>query len=249
MSDHILTRDLQDYLLVTAVALGVGGSTVATRFHQRWLAKRHMSFTVVYSVTLIVAITCGTLALRTIPLLLPPLLHVPIDLGLGFIIGRGAFAIDRAINRRWQRSDRGRPTQPVAPRTEQRVWRATEAVTRAPTGEPESRTNLVLIAVLEEAVFRGVLVRAALSVSSVPLTIALLGGIAGVFALEHLPFGWSHVAGKIPFSIAVTAGAVLLGSSIMPIVAHTTLNLLVFRYLQETRRLSVNRMAPVRGPF
>jgi len=250
MSDLILTPDLQRYLLAAAVVLGVGGSTVATRLHQRWMAIHGVSFTAVYGVTLIVAIVCGTLALGTVPLLLPSVVRLPIDLALGLVIGGGAFAIDRAINRRWQRRDLRRlSSQPVIPRNEQRVWRATSAPAHVSATEPASRRDLVVIAVLEEVVFRGVLIRIALSVTSTAVIGMLLLAITVVFALEHLHFGWSHVAGKLPFSAAVTVAAAVLGSTVIPIAAHLTLNLLVFRHLQQTRRLAVNRVAAVRAPF
>jgi small-conductance mechanosensitive channel len=250
MSDLILTPDLQRYLLAAAVVLGVGGSTVATRLHQRWLAIHGLSFTAVYSGTLIVAIVCGGLTFGGVPLFLPPVARLPIDLALGMVIGWGAFAIDRAINRRWQRRELRRPpSQPVAARNEQRVWRAAAVQAHASLAEPGSRRDLLVIAVLEEVVFRGVLVRIALSALSRPVIGVLLLAITVVFALEHLHFGWSHVAGKLPFSAAATVGAAILGSTVMPIAAHVTLNLLVFRHLQEARRLTVNRIATVRAPF
>jgi len=250
MSALILTHDLHWYLLTTTVVLGVGGSTVATRLHQRWLAVHGVSFTVVYGVTLIVAIVCGTLTLYGVPLLLPPVVQWPVDIALGMVVGWGAFVADRAINRRCQRRELGRrPSQAAASGGEQRVWRAMAAPANAPAGEPASRRDLLVIAVLEEVVFRGVLVRFALSMDATPLIGALLVAIAGVFALEHLHFGWSHVAGKLPFSAVVTIGAVVLGSSVMPIAAHVMLNLLVFRHLRETSRLTVHRMARVRAPF
>jgi hypothetical protein len=250
MSDLTLTPDLRYYLLAAAVVLGVGGSTVATRLRQRWLVFHGVSFAVVYGVTLALAVACGAMAFGGAPLLLSPVTRWPVDVALGIIVGWAGFAADRAINRRWRRRELGRrPSRPVGSRSEQRVWRAMAAPADVSTGEPSSMRDVLAIAVLEEAVFRGVLLRFALSTEATPLVAALLVAIIGVFALEHVHFGWSHVAGKLPYSAAVTVGAVGLGSSVMAIAAHVVLNLLIFRHLREVHRLATRCIAPVRAPF
>lgn len=242
--------ELPHYLLTTAIVLGIGGPTVATRLHQRWLAARGASFTAVYATVLMIVIGCGASVFRGVPLLLPATVRWPLDAVLGLIVGWGAFATDRAINRRWQRRELRRGTgQATARPNEQRVWRALATPGQSPVRDSISLLDLLVLAALEEAVFRGVLVRVVLSVDVLAVAGALLVALAGVFALEHLPFGWSHVVGKLPFSAAVTAGAVVLGSSLMPIAAHLTLNLLVHRHLRNTRRGGVHRGALARAPF
>lgn len=84
-------------------------------------------------------------------------------------------------------------------------------------------------AVLEEAVYRGVLGRLGLD----------LGGVAGAalivlavvaFCLAHLPFGWPQALAKLPLSLMTAAAFLLSGGIVAGLVGHALFNWEYWRY-------------------
>jgi membrane protease YdiL (CAAX protease family) len=98
------------------------------------------------------------------------------------------------------------------------------------------RTVLV-VAVAEEAFYRGVLLQAAL-LAPAWLVPALVAGSIVLFALAHVAFGWTHVVSKAPLGV-LTAGAVLaLGTLLPALIAHVWFNYSVVRDIEASGGVS-----------
>jgi hypothetical protein len=86
-----------------------------------------------------------------------------------------------------------------------------------------------LAAVLEEVLFRGVLVDLALGLPWPALAGVCLAATAAVFALTHLQLGWGEVLAKLPLAVVTLAAALLLRSVLPAVIAHLWFNLQAWR--------------------
>ncbi|MFI0220374.1 CPBP family intramembrane glutamic endopeptidase [Streptomyces lydicus] len=96
----------------------------------------------------------------------------------------------------------------------------------------ETRVGLGVLlagAVLEEAVFRGVLGRMALDAPDAAGT-ALTGLAVAAFCLSHLPFGWPQVIAKLPLSLLAMSTVLLTGGIAAAVVGHVLFNWNYWRY-------------------
>ncbi|MEU5545105.1 CPBP family intramembrane glutamic endopeptidase [Streptomyces sioyaensis] len=96
----------------------------------------------------------------------------------------------------------------------------------------ETRVGLGVLlagAVLEEAVFRGVLGRMALDAPGVAGTALAVLAVAA-FCLSHLPFGWPQVLAKLPLSLLAMATVLLTGGIAAAVVSHVLFNWNYWRY-------------------
>ncbi|MFF9350082.1 CPBP family intramembrane glutamic endopeptidase [Streptomyces sp. NPDC014734] len=84
-------------------------------------------------------------------------------------------------------------------------------------------------AVLEEAVFRGVLGRLGLDLGGLSGAALIVLAMAA-FCLTHLPFGWPQALAKLPLSFMTTAAFLLSGGIVAGLVAHTLFNWEYWRY-------------------
>jgi len=265
MSALILTPEARHYLIAIVMVLGLSGSTVADRLYQRWLFRSRLSFSSTYAWVLCVTIVLGSRVTDLRALLATGPLRAAAAGSLGCALGWIAFVIDRAINRRVQRRSLRQRQQAASQRSqnrEARVLRALAAAGTAGAGERGAQqralaaessrgiglTGLLAIAALEEAVFRGVLLALALSIAPAVLAWCALLLVTLVFAVQHVHFGWSHVLGKLPFSLLVTLGTVMSGTLLLPIAAHVTLNVLVYQYVKQLSQ-STTRLAASAVPL
>lgn len=90
-------------------------------------------------------------------------------------------------------------------------------------------TWLVVVAVLEEVIYRGLLVRACFLLPTVSWVVAALVASAVLFALAHLRYGWTHVLAKLPLGALTLTAAVGLGTVWPAVVTHVVFNLKVLR--------------------
>lgn len=88
---------------------------------------------------------------------------------------------------------------------------------------------LLLAAVAEECVFRGVLTGAVLGVSWFPGRLAGLGAVMAMFCLSHLYFGWAQVAAKVPLAVLATVLVLVTGTIAGAVLAHVVVNTRVWR--------------------
>jgi membrane protease YdiL (CAAX protease family) len=88
---------------------------------------------------------------------------------------------------------------------------------------------LIVVAILEEVVFRGLLVQVCLELPDTALIVAVLSGSLVMFSLSHLSFGWPHVVGKFPLGVVTLVGTLALGTVLPAIIAHVMFNSQVWR--------------------
>jgi membrane protease YdiL (CAAX protease family) len=111
---------------------------------------------------------------------------------------------------------------------------------RRPTASPIRRVStltaplrllalLVSAAVLEETLFRGVLVELALGVHPWPVAAISVAVTAALFALMHIPFGLVEVLSKLPLSILALATVLALGTVVPAMLAHVLFNVWMWR--------------------
>jgi hypothetical protein len=91
--------------------------------------------------------------------------------------------------------------------------------------------TVVVIAVLEEAFYRGVLLRSALGASSWWADLLLVGGTLLAFSLSHVYFGWAHVLAKTPLGVMALVSVLTVGSLLPAVTAHVLFNVSVWRDL------------------
>ena len=92
---------------------------------------------------------------------------------------------------------------------------------------------MAAVAVLEELIYRGFLVRSAFLLPALPLAAGAIVGIVLIFALAHLQFGWEHVMAKLPLSALAMVAVVLLGTVLPAVVAHVLFNVKLAREAAE----------------
>jgi membrane protease YdiL (CAAX protease family) len=102
---------------------------------------------------------------------------------------------------------------------------------RTPAARPSSNKKvlftlwiLILIAVLEEIIFRGFLVEACLMISQPSLRAAALAGTVVVFGIGHVQFGWTQVFAKLPLGALAMASVLSLKTVLPAIFIHALFN-------------------------
>jgi membrane protease YdiL (CAAX protease family) len=102
----------------------------------------------------------------------------------------------------------------------------TKARSARTLGAHGGRARYVLIAIVEEVFYRGLLLQLALSLARWPVQWLAVAAVVIWFAAIHVEtsFIW-----KLPLSLALTALALVSGSILPAITAHITYNLMVLR--------------------
>jgi len=250
-----------------AIVYGLAAFATASWVHGRWFGRRPggATFYDVYLLVLAFASACGWLAFG-----LPArdwsalaLIAIP----AGAVAGQAAVVADRAIVRTLvRRAVVGTPGGPggarrprgpaLDPQARSLVMPARRAprsskvalifrkarMSRAATGE-QTLAALVGLAILEELVYRDVLLRASLALPGVVLDALALAGTLIAFALAHVDHGWPHVLAKLPLG-ALCLLLVLASSSVLPAIAtHLVFNV---RAWHDRRPLDASRASPQR---
>jgi membrane protease YdiL (CAAX protease family) len=92
--------------------------------------------------------------------------------------------------------------------------------------------TIVAVAVLEEAVYRGVLLTLCVAIAAPALSALAVAASLAAFALAHVPFGWAHVAAKCPLG-ALSLVAMAVGGLPAAAAVHVTFNVLVWNDVRE----------------
>jgi hypothetical protein len=236
---------------VAAVLGSLGSGSLAVVVRARFAVLRSGPFLPVYAAVLACVVVPGAFVLPIAWAGHRWSLAVAIPLGL--VAGEAARLADRAVVRRLLRR-----RQPITPPSagESRltgvrpagVGAAAPAPPRDPPAGPGRAAEsgraadtafglgwTLLVAVLEELAHRGLVVAACLRLHPASAAAAALLGAACWFGLLHLPFGWAHVAGKVPLGLLATAAALGAGTVFAAVVAHLWFNL---RTWSETRTAS-----------
>jgi membrane protease YdiL (CAAX protease family) len=215
-----LTPDVETYAVAGIAVYALACGPLAEYLHSSWPRARRPRFLLVY-----VGVMAAIAAVALVVLELPSVTGgSPVALSLAFPVGMtiGFLAIRwDALVRRTARARARRDARKRAVRVESRPAAA------APGGEqPGSVSTLALllaVAILEEVLFRGVLVDLALSLSS-PAAVACVAGTLAAFALSHVYWGWSEVASKGMLGALALVSVLALGTVVPAVVAHAVLN-------------------------
>jgi membrane protease YdiL (CAAX protease family) len=242
------------YSTVVLLLSGLACFSLATHIHSRWLAARGVSFAAVHCSVLAVICAAGTTVVSPAALLPRSLERAAFSLAAGAAAGWLSVRADRAVVRFLSRREllRGRRvTEHAAGASRRRfahdvsttlrpvtmavrgsgVSRRTVGLIRSEAVRPYSGGGPVLLAAflvsgaLEEVVFRGLLLQLVLRLHHVAAVAAAVAGLAAMFALGHIFFGWAHVLAKTPLSILTTIVTLALGSVLAAIAAHVVFNL------------------------
>ncbi|GAA2786902.1 CPBP family intramembrane glutamic endopeptidase [Crossiella cryophila] len=245
---HTLTPEQQAYALAVLALLGMGCLTLAAHLRTRWLERFGVGFLPAHVVTMAVLCGCGLLLLGPAGILTSSigatLLAVPLGLAGGVAVIWADGAILRGLSGRRGGNTRRRAVRgggegvhrvrPV-PLGDQAARRRTIGIFKvtgsfAPSAE-DYRVGLgwlLGVAVLEEIVFRGLLIRLT---QLLPEGTQWLGAVAVtvLFALTHVFFGWDQVLAKLPLAAVALGLALTTGAVLAPALAHALFNLHVWR--------------------
>lgn len=94
--------------------------------------------------------------------------------------------------------------------------------------------SVSLVAVLEELLFRGILVNAIFLVPGPSLKAALLLVNVFLFGLVHLSLGWDQVMAKTVLGALTTFALLVFGSLVFPILIHLFIN--IYAYQENKNR-------------
>jgi len=117
------------------------------------------------------------------------------------------------------------------------------------TGGPMPLALLATAAVLEELVYRGILVRLALDQEAGAMVVLCLAGGTVAFILGHGFLGWTQLVAKIPLGVAALGLRLATGTVLAPAVAHALFNASAWRQRRDwtphqVRDLSAARRLP-----
>jgi membrane protease YdiL (CAAX protease family) len=261
MKSPIPILEADSFGLVILVVYSLCSFSLASTLHSRWLAKRNVDFFLVYTAVLVLTVAWGCALLGFGWMAGGTPLWWALGLPLGGGLGLLAERLDRAIVRRFARRNlagSGRPARldsqartrvvtQVTPltRPSRRGVRSVQSHHLAVENLRPVLWSMVTIAILEELVFRGVLVQLCFLVGDAYLRGALLLLTTVVFALSHIQFGWPHVWGKAPLGLFALLATLLTGSILPAILAHLLFNVRAWQALRN--QPVINQRTGTRG--
>jgi membrane protease YdiL (CAAX protease family) len=103
---------------------------------------------------------------------------------------------------------------------------------------------LLVAAVAEECVFRGVLTATVMGISWLPGRLAGLVAVMALFCLSHLYFGWAQVAAKAPLSVIATILVLATGAIVGAVLVHAVVNTRAWRAARQHGSAAPDRAGP-----
>jgi hypothetical protein len=223
-----LTPEAHVYVVATIVVLSLASGSAAIQAQGLWPPARRPPFLVVYVLTM-AAVAAAGLALLTVP---SAWVSSPQTLGLsvfaGLVAGAGAWRCDSALRRELQRRER-HPTE-VLPRpalVSSRPLGPAQAAMRTATVPTTGLSTLALllaVALLEEILYRGVVVDLSLQLSSRALAALCITASVAAFAAAHVYAGWPETLAKIPLGVAALFASLPFHAVAGAIAAHMVFN-------------------------
>lgn len=246
---------MDPYRLAIFVVYGLSSHSLAAHLHSRWLHGRGIiSYTAAYAAVMGFTVFWGFTIFSPRELVGDSVnawvVSLPLGVVIGVIAGWSDRAIVRSLSRRRFVDEMG--GQPIVRRTGQRSHRvrrvthfpvAGQLARRRALGLPGAQQTmwpsagdrpfgllpLLVVATLEELIYRGLLVQAALLLPSDFMVALALAGSVISFALSHISFGWPHVAAKLPLSALALIAVISLGTVLPAILAHLVFNARIWR--------------------
>jgi hypothetical protein len=240
MRIHTLIPEAASYGIAILVLYGLGCFALAAQVHERWLSGTSAGFLQVHAAVATVIVLWGVMVLDPMPVLGNSVGMLLLAFPVGLAVGIVARLADRAILRRLTRWQLIRRPSPRSGNMSHRPQ-----VSNLPTSERRAEFKvawLVVVAVLEELIYRGFLVRTAFLLPAPLLVAGAIVGIVLIFALAHLQFGWEHVMAKLPLSALAMGTVLFLGSVLPAVVAHALFNVKLAREAVERSESAAQAM-------
>jgi hypothetical protein len=266
MRSHTLIPEAYSYGIAILILYSLGSFSLAAQIHARWLAPGRISLMVTYCAVMAFAAIWGLLIFEPGQIFGGSAAVWILSIPVGLVAGLLAVWSDQAIVRRLSRREpplrtprlNGEDLRPNSARRESnlpylgdvpeiRLTTRGKAVgaprlqgeLQSPEGRRFGLSSVVLAAVLEEIVYRGLLVQVCFLIPN-GLWVGLgLAATTLFFSLSHLPFGWPQVAAKSPLGLLALSAALSLGSVLPAIAAHLVFNLKIWKNLTEGPSLEV----------
>jgi hypothetical protein len=203
-----LTPDLRAYVVAAVAVYSLACAPTAALVQSLWPTQRRPAFLPVYVGTLVAVAAVAAVALR-----LPGLRWSSWTLAallVGLFAGEVAVRADAWIRRRLTR--RARYTPVMRP-----------AVAAPPTAAHATLALLLAVAVVEEVLYRGVLVDLSLELP-VAAAAACIAATVLAFAAAHVYWGWIEMLAKLPLGLAALAASLPFRVVLGAIAAHVVFN-------------------------
>jgi len=206
-----LTPDLRAYVVAAVAVYSLACAPTAALLQSLWPARRCPPFLPLYVGTLLAVAVVAAAALR-----LPYLrwsLWTPVAVLVGLAAGEAAVIADAGIRRALTRRTRFGPAMRLAP----------PPATAAPAASGGALAFLLTVAVLEETLYRGVLVDLSLELP-VAAAAACVAATVAAFAAAHVYWGWVEMVAKLPLGLAALLASLPFRVVLGAIAAHVFFN-------------------------
>lgn len=249
MRSPTLIPELDPYLLAILVSYCLCSFSLASWLHARWLSATQFDFYAVYAAVLALTVSAGFLLLGGAWVGTASAFGLILAWPLGAALGLLAERLDRGIVRRLARGEGAQRSRPrvvdaqsrtrivsqVSPltRATSRGLRTAKSHRLAPENLKPSLSLMLIIAALEELIFRGLLLGLATLSPNLWIYGACVLGTLAVFACSHIQFGWPHVFGKAPLGALCLLATLISGNVLTAVVAHVFFNLRAFWALRS----------------
>jgi Type II CAAX prenyl endopeptidase Rce1-like len=237
---------MRDYALTALFLWGTTGMAVASHVHGRWLEdRRKVSTVTVYLIVLGLVAGSGMAVLGTAVVWNGDWMGLGASLPIGLLVGMLAWHSDVHLGRTLAPRTRTTPRRPVHVSRVRPIGMASGsraahrvAVNRWGARDRDAATQITLTrllagAMLEEIVYRGVLVQIAITEASRWATVPLLLIAVVAFGVSHLPFGWSQALAKLPLSILAMAATLATGTIVAAVIGHVLFNYRVWLHYRR----------------
>ena len=255
MIAHTLIPERDTYALAILILYGMSAHAVASFAYTSYFAQRHINFWLVYNGVMLCVLGWGSLLFDLRQLFGDSALMLVVSVPVGLATGIISTSLDRKITRQLlqRRAAGARPLRSTRQIPRPLVVRSVGApgssgtakkkmsarqqdrqrVLREVDAQPPGLRSTSGVAILEELLYRGLLVRACFLLPSIILAAPALLATSLIFALSHIRYGWPHALAKLPLSLLCLLVVLATGSVLGAIVAHLYFNIRVWNDQQH----------------
>ncbi len=232
-----LTPDQHAYAVALVCVYTLSCAPAAALVLSRWPTPRRPRFLVVHITALAAISAAAFLTLRLPSLTQASKTAIGVSVVLGVPAGVLAGWADDEVRRRLRRLDRRERQRAATASGRRSAGDARRSPTPPAAAAPRSTGTdalwiLLAVAILEEILFRGVLVDLARTLP-VALAVACIAATTLLFAGSHVYQGWQEVLAKLPLGIAALAASLPLQTVVGAIVAHSIFNALAWNAARQ----------------
>jgi hypothetical protein len=222
-----LTPEAQIYLVAMLSVFSLAAGPTAAQIRLLWPGVRRPSFLPVYTATMAVIAGLGLTFLDLEMVAQRSLPAIGLSVLAGLVGGAIAIRSDdtvRRMARRWERRHAAR-----GPEAERR-----RQLLRPPAGRGDKSVAaeagrdtlaiLLVIALLEECLFRGIVVDLSLEVAPAALAAACIVGSLAAFGAAHIYWGWAEMVAKLPLGTVALLASLPFHALVGAVVVHVMFN-------------------------